>query len=159
MDLTLHEIWLALALALMGFALTSRSWLLFLDGLNPFQGLIIYYLILYVSLYVLSRLDLVVFGFKIKDPMQTLVLLLITFAFFICVDWESPYEQLVTSRTIEKVRPVLFQAEDGAIWFLWHNAIPWADVETLRLLTYVATPFALALIGGLLVSEKVRLSW
>jgi hypothetical protein len=116
-------------------------------------------LILYVSLYILSRLDLVVFGFKIKDPMQTLGLLLITFAFFICVDWESPYVQLVTNRSVENVSPVLFQAEDGAVWFLWHNAIPWADVETLRLLTYVATPFALALIGGLLVSEKVRLSW
>ncbi|MGB9672084.1 MAG: hypothetical protein ACPLZY_02940 [Candidatus Norongarragalinales archaeon] len=159
MDLTLHEIWLALALASMGFALTSRSWLLFLDGLNPFQGLIIYYLILYVSLYMLSRLDLVVFGFKIKDPTQTLGLLLITFAFFICVDWESPFVQIVTGRSVENVSPVLFQAEDGAVWFLWEKALPWANLETLRLLTYVATPFALASIGGLLVSEKVKFSW
>jgi len=143
----------------MGFALTSRSWLLFLDGLNPIQGLAVYYLILYVSLYMLSRLDLVVFGFKIKEPLQTLGLLLITFAFFICVDWESPYVQLVTGRSVETVSPVLFQAEDGAIWFLWQNAIPWADLEALRLLTYVATPFILALVGGLLVSEKVKFSW
>jgi hypothetical protein len=159
MELTLREVWLALALALMGFALTSRSWLLFLDGLNPIQGLAVYYLILYVSLYMLSRLDLVVFGFKIKEPLQTLGLLLITFAFFICVDWESPYVQLVTGRSVENVSPVLFQAEDGAIWFLWQNAIPWADLEALRLLTYVATPFILALVGGLLVSEKVKFSW
>jgi len=159
MELTLREVWLALALALMGFALTSRSWLLFLDGLNPIQGLTVYYLILYVSLYMLSRLDLVVFGFKIKEPLQTLGLLLITFAFFICVDWESPYVQLVTGRSVENVSPVLFQSEDGAIWFLWQKALPWADLETLRLLTYVATPFTLALIGGLLVSEKVKLSW
>ncbi|MEM3361407.1 MAG: hypothetical protein QXV85_09430 [Candidatus Bathyarchaeia archaeon] len=159
MELTLREVWLALAFALMGFALTSRGWLLFLDGLNPLQGLVVYYLILYVSLYMLSRLDLVVFGFKIKDPLQTLGLLLITFAFFICVDWESPYVQLVTSRSVENVSPVLFQAEDGAMWFLWQNVLPAAGVETLRLLTYVATPFALALVGGLLVSEKVKFSW
>jgi hypothetical protein len=159
MKLTMHEVWLALALALMGFALTSRSWLLFLDGLNPIQGLAVYYLILYVSLYMLSRLDLVVFGFKIKEPLQTLGLLLITFAFFICVDWESPYVQIVTGRGVENVSPVLFQSEDGAVWFLWQNAVPWADAETLRLLTYVATPLILALIGGLLVSEKVKFSW
>lgn len=159
MELTLREVWLALAFALMGFALTSRSWLLFLDGLNPLQGLVVYYLILYVTLYMLSRLDLVVFGFKIKDPLQTLGLLLITFAFFICVDWESPYVQLVTGRSVENISPVLFQAEDGAIWFLWQSMLPMADMETLRLLTYVAAPFALALAGGLLVSEKVKFSW
>lgn len=159
MELTLREVWLALAFALMGFALTCRSLLLFLDGLNPLQGLVVYYLILYVSLYVLSRLDLVVFGFKIKDPLQTLGLLLITFAFFICVDWESPYVQLVTGRNVENISPVLFQAEDGAIWFLWQNAFPGAGVETLRLLTYVVTPLILALVGGLLVSEKVKFSW
>lgn len=155
----MQEIMLAFALALMGFAFSSRSWLLFLDGLNPFQGLVVYYVILYVSLYMLSRLDLVVFGFKIRDPLQTFGLLLITFAFFICVDWESPYVQLVTGRSVENISPVLFQAEDGAVWFLWQNALPRAGVELLRLLTYVATPFILALVGGLFVSEKVKFSW
>jgi len=159
MQLTEKEVALAVALAVLGFVFSSRQWLLFLDGLNPFQGLIVYYLILYVCLYVLSRLDLVVFGFKIKEPLQTFGLLLITFAFFVCVDWESPYVQFVTGRSVENVSPVLFQAEDGAVWFLWQNAVPWANVETLRLLTYVATPLILALIGGLLVSEKVKLSW
>jgi hypothetical protein len=107
-------------------------------------------------------LDLVVFGFKIKEPLQTFGLLLITFAFFICVDWESPYVQLATRGSIETVgniTPVLFQSEDGATWFLWKQAFPWLDIETLRVLTYVLTPFILTLIGCLLVSEKVKLSW
>jgi hypothetical protein len=162
MRLTEKEVALAVALAVLGFALSSRQWLLFLDGLNPFQGLIVYYIILYFSLYVLSRLDLVVFGFKIKDPWQTFGLLLITFAFFICVDWESPYVQLATRGSMENVgniTAVLFQSEDGATWFLWLQAFPWLQSETLRVLTYVLTPFILTLIGGLLVSEKVKLSW
>jgi hypothetical protein len=162
MELTEKEVLLAVALAFFGFALSSRQWLLFLDGLNPFQGLIVYYLILYVSLYILSRLDLVVFGIKIKEPLQTLGLLMFTFAFFICVDWESPYVQLATRGSIEtigNITPVLFQSEDGATWFLWQQAFPWLDIETLRILTHVLTPLILALIGGLLVSEKVKLSW
>jgi hypothetical protein len=162
MQLTEKEVALAVALAVLGFALSSRQWLLFLDGLNPFQGLIVYYLILYFSLYILSRLELVVFGFKIKEPLQTFGLLLITFAFFICVDWESPYVQLATRgnlETVGNITPVLFQSEDGATWFLWQHAFPWLQIETLRVLTYILTPFVLTLIGGLLVSEKVKLSW
>lgn len=157
MELTRHELGLALALAVIGFIFSSRSWILFLDGLSPLQGLIVYYVILYICLYILSRLDLVIFGFKIKEPLQTFGLLLITFAFFICVDWESPYIQFATGRSVEDISSVLFQAEDGAVWFLWQSIIPWADIELLRLLTYVASPFLMALIGGLLVSEKIRL--
>jgi len=157
MELTSREVGLAVAFAVLGFAFSMREWILFLDSLSPLQGLIVYYIILYVSLYVLSRLDLVVFGFKIKDPLQTLGLLLITFAFFVTVDWESPYIQYVTGRSVENVSPVYFQSEDGAVWFLWQSVLPWLGVEQLRVLTYVVTPFILALIGGLLVSGKVRL--
>lgn len=104
-------------------------------------------------------MELAVFGFKIKEPMQTLGLLLITFAFFICINWESPYVQLVTTGSVENISPVLFQSEDGAVWHVWQSTLPWADTETLRILTYVLTPFTLALTGGLLVSEKVKLGW
>jgi hypothetical protein len=153
-----RELALAAALALLGFILTSREWLLFLDGLSPFQGLLVYYMILYGSLYLLSRMDLVVFGFKIRDPLQTLGLLLVTFAFFIVVDWESPYVQIVTKgdASVGAVSPVFFQSEDGAVWFLWQQALPWANFEVVRLLTYVLTPLILALIGGYLASGKVR---
>jgi hypothetical protein len=157
LSLSSREVWLAVAFAFMGFAFTSREWLLFLDGLNPAQGLIVYYAILYCCLLVLSRLELVVFGFRIKDPLQTLGLLLITFAFFITVDWESPLVQIATGRTVENVSPVLFQSEDGAVWFLWQSAFPMAGAEILRVLTYVVTPLLLALAGGMLVSEKVKL--
>jgi hypothetical protein len=159
MKLTEKELALALALAVVGYAFSSRTWLLYLSGINPLQGLIIYYVILYGCLYVLSRMDLVVFGFKIKDPLQTLGLMLITFAFFICVNWESPYVQLVTTGSLDGASPVFYQAEDGALWYAWSQALPQADIETLRILTFAVTPFVLTLVGGLLVSERVRLGW
>lgn len=157
LKLTFHEVALAVAFAFLGFVFTSRNWILFLNELSPVQGLIVYYMILYASLYVLSRLDLVVFGFRIKEPLQTFGLLLLTFSFFLITDWESPYIQFATGRTVENVSPVLFQAEDGAVWFLWQSAMPWLDVEALRILTYVLTPFILGLVGGWLVSRKPRI--
>ncbi|MEM3875274.1 MAG: hypothetical protein QXU45_09120 [Candidatus Bathyarchaeia archaeon] len=159
MQLTSKEVMLAIAFALLGFALSSRQWILFLDSLNPLQGLIVYYVIIFTSIFVLSRMDLVVLGFKIRGVKQTLGLTLITFAFFIIVDWESPYIQAVTGRSVEAVSPVYFQCEDGAVWYAWSQLLPMAPVETLRLLTYVFTPLLLALLGGFLVSEKVKLGW
>lgn len=157
MKVTDKEFALALVLAFIGLALSSRQWLLFLAGLTPLEGLIVYYIILYVSLYVLSQMGLVVLGVKIKEPLQTFGLLLITFAFFIVVDWESAYVQYVTTGTMEGVSPVYLQAEDGAVFWVWTKLLPSASVETWRLLTYVLTPFVMALIGGLLASEKVKL--
>jgi len=159
MELKSRELMLALAFAMLGFAFSSRRWLSFLNCLSPSTGLIVYYAILFGCLCILSRMELAVFGFKIKEPMQTLGLLLITFAFFICINWESPYVQLVTTGSVENISPVLFQSEDGAVWYVWQSTLPWADTETLRILTYVLTPFTLALTGGLLVSEKVKLGW
>jgi len=154
----MRELWLAVAFALMGFAFSSREWLLFLDGLNPFQGLIVYYVIIFTSIFILSRLDLVVLGFRIRGLAQTIGLTLITFAFFITVDWESPYIQIATGRQPVDMSPVYFQAEDGAVWYAWSQILPTAGPDVLRVLTYVVTPLILALVGGFLVSEKVRLT-
>jgi RsiW-degrading membrane proteinase PrsW (M82 family) len=82
MKLTEREAALAAAIGFMGFAFTTRTWLLWLNELNPIQGIIVYYVILYCALYLLSRLKLVVFGITIDEPIQTIGLLMVTFAFF-----------------------------------------------------------------------------
>lgn len=157
MEITSKELGLATVLALLGLVFSSRFWLTFLAGLTPLEGLIIYYIILYACLYILSQLNLVVFGIRIKNPLQTFGLLLITFAFFIVVDWESSYVQYITTGSMQGASPVFLQSEDGAVFWLWQRFLPSAPIETLGLLTYVLTPFILALIGGLLASEKVKL--
>lgn len=155
--LTKRELGLAIALAALGFILSSRSWIQWLDQLTPLEGFIVYYIILYACLYVLSRLDLVVFGVRIKDPIQTLGLLMLTFAFFICVDWESPWVDVVTRGGYVNISSVHYQAEDGAAWWFWQQMMPSADFETLRIMTYVVTPLILGVLGGLLTRGKPRL--
>ena len=154
-ELTSKEFALAVVLALMGFAFSTRQWLLFLSGLSPLEGLIIYYIILYASLYVLSRLDLVVLGIKIKEPLQTFGLLLITFAFFITVNFENPYVQLVTMGTTQGASPVFYGSEDGAVWFVVSQFV--SDVWLCRMITFVAVPFLLTILGGILVSGKIKI--
>ena len=149
-EITKEELALVLVITFMGFAFSMRQFVLFLDSLNPFTGLIVYYVILYFSLYALSKLGLVIWKIRIKSPLQVLGALLITMAFFITVDWESPWVQYVTNRTTD-VSNVLYQSEDGAFWYLWSFLT--SNFEVLRILTYVITPFILTLIGVILVKR------
>jgi hypothetical protein len=152
-NVTSKELSLAVAFAVMGFAFSTRTWLLFLNGLNPLGGLIVYYLVLYGSLYALSHMGLVLFGVKIDKPLQTLGLLMITFAFFITVDWTSQWGAVVTSTHVSNI---FLQDEDGVVFWAWNLLV--SNLELCRILAFVVTPFLLALGGGALISKKVRLS-
>ena len=160
MKISEREFSLAIAIAVLGLAFSTRTWILYLNGITPVVGLIFYYIILYAALYVLSRMGLVVFGLKIDDPVETFGLLTITFAFFIVVNWTSPYAQYVTTGSFAGASNVFVNnSEDGLTWYLWSQLIPQipANLLILRLLTYVATPFILTLLGGMLISGKVRI--
>jgi len=141
----------------MALVLTSRPWLLWMNGLNPLAGLIVYYVILYGSLYTLGKLGLVIFNIKIDDSQQTLGLLLITFSFFIAVDMTSAYVQYVTTGTLTGMSNLFLQDEDGAVFWIWQQLMPWAGMTVWYLLTYGLTPFVLTLLGGCLVTEKIHL--
>jgi hypothetical protein len=155
MELTSKEFALAVVLAFMGFAFSTRQWLLFLNQRTPVEGLTIYYIILYGSLLVLSRMGLVVFGLKIDDPIKTFGLLLITFAFFITVNFENPYVQLVTMGNTQGASIVFYGSEDGAVWFLVSQFV--SDLWLCRMLTFVVTPFLLTVLGCILVSGKIKI--
>jgi hypothetical protein len=157
MELTSKEFALAVAFFLLGLVLTARNWILFLSTLNPLEGLIVYDIILFGTLYVLSRLDLVVFGFKIKSVSQVIGLMLISTAFFMIVNWENPYCQFVTTGSFDGASQIFYESEDGVSWMVWSHFLPSANVEALRIFAFALTPFLLALIGGLLASEKIKL--
>ena len=160
MKITERELSLAIAIAVIGLAFSTRNWIFYLNGLTPVVGLIFYYIILYAALYVLSRMGLVVFGLKIDDPVETFGLLTITFAFFIVVNWTCPYVQYVTTGSFAGASNVFVNnSEDGLTWYLWSQLIPQipANLLILRLLTYVATPFILTILGGMLISGKIRI--
>lgn len=156
--LTERELYLAVAFAIIGFVLSLREVINGLDTLNPLIGLVIYYFILYVSLYILSHMGLTIFGLKIENTIQVLGLGLITFAFFILVNWESEYVYLVANGTVDHLPQLYFASEDGAVWYLWYHVAGIKDIEIARLLTFVLTPFLLALGGGFLLEQRPTIS-
>jgi hypothetical protein len=160
LKLTTREIALSLAFAVMGFVFYTRTFLLAINALNPIEGLFVYYIVIWSSLFVLSKLDLVVFGIKIKSLTQTIGLVLVTFSFFVVVDWSSAYVQWATTGHFTGASGIFYQDEDGFMWSVWSWIIPatsgvaiWID----RVLAFSVSPAILAIFGGILTSKKPRL--
>lgn len=149
----------AAAFAILGYLFSARKFILFLNQLNPFQGLLFYYLQLFVTLEVLQFFGLVIGGVKMTSLTQTIGELLMVFAFFILVDQESAWVAYVIGEDEGKKKdyPVVYtQAEDGAVYYLWNTYVT-SNPETVRFLTFVVTPVVLVSLGLYLTGgEKVR---
>lgn len=147
---------LPMAFAILGFIFSTRKWILFMDSLNPFVGLIVYYTILTLVVIMLEYFGLIIAGIKFDSISHTIGTMLIIFSFFITVDWESCYINTVTKGSCDNISDIYLQSEDGAVYWLWSNLFK--DLQTLRIMTYVVTPILLTFIGTLLITEKVTIS-
>ena len=148
--ITKEEKILITILALAGFFFSSKKWLMFLDESNPITGLIIYYFIIFISFFFLSKLGLSLFKIEVKKTTQIIGIVLITFSFFIVFNWESQWVQYVTKGDVSSASSIFFQSEDGATFYFW-NTILKIGMNTSRILTFVVTPIILTLLGSYLV--------
>lgn len=139
----------AATFALLGYLFSSRKFIVFLNSLNPFQGLLFYYIQLFVVLEILQYFGLVIGGVKMTDFSQTIGELLIVFAFFVLVNQESGWVAQVVGDQEGKKKdyPIIYtQSEDGAVYYLWSTYVT-NNPETARFLTFVLTPVVLISIG------------
>lgn len=139
----------ALTFALLGYIFSSRYFILFLNQLDPIQGLVFYYFQIFVTLEVLQYFGLVIGGVKMTSITQTIGELLMIFAFFIIVDNESEWIQVVVGEEKKEKQncpKVYLQAEDGATYYFW-KTLTGASPDVLRILTFVVTPALLVSIG------------
>lgn len=141
-----------LVLAALGWLFTTQRFLVWYNTLTPAQGLVLYYAILGSTVLVLQALGLVVGGTRFVSLRQTMGTLLITFAFFIVVDWESCFIQEITGHKCDESSPILFASEDGATYYFWRTVLGF-DQQPARWLAYVLSPFVLGLAGLMLITE------
>ena len=151
-----NKLLLPIVFAVMGYIFSTKSWLLFLDKLNPISGLLVYYMIMTLAILILEYFGLIIGGIKFDSFSHTIGTILIIFSFFLIICFESLYVSIVTNKNIDNVSNVYLQSEDGATWYSW--SLLFTDISTLRLLTYVLTPFLLTLIGQFLISSKITIS-
>lgn len=143
---------LASALAIIGFLFSMPSFILWLNNLNPIEGLLFYQAITLGAVLGLAKVGLVIHNTKIRVGRQALGLYMVLFAFLIITDFTSCWINIITAGTCPASANIFTQSEDGATFFLWSSIVN--NPATARILTFVVTPIILVLIGGYLIGYK-----
>lgn len=150
---------LASFFSLLGLIFSTKKWIKYIDNLSPSQGLLIYYLIIYITIYILARLGLVIGHSKITNYIHTLGVVMIIFAFFILFNWESEYINIIAKGEYDqqKLSNIYLQSEDGATFDIFYKFTK--NLYLSRILTFIVTPFVLTFIGSMLIEEKIKLGF
>jgi hypothetical protein len=157
-EVTQKEFLLALAFAIAGYVFSDPTWLKWMDTLNPLQGYLVYGSVIAVVYYSLAYAGLIYRARGVEITQEVIGLFMITFAFFIIFNWTNPWVQYITKGTFSGASNVYINnSEDGLTWFFWSNIAHIIDPETIRLLTFSGTTFALVLLGSSLVSGKIKI--
>ena len=151
--ITKQEMILAILFAAIGLILTTKSFLTFDSGLTPIQGLIVYYIILFSLIIIMTKVGLSVAHIEIKQASQTIGLILIMISFFIVTNSENQYIQYATMGTYDGASPLFYHTEDAVVYYFYNTTLGVQSIALLRILTFVITPFILTLLGGYLVTK------
>lgn len=153
--LTRRDVKLAVLIGFVGYLFNSKTWLLFLNGLNPIQGTIVYYVIVYAGLYGLAKLGLTIFGFKISTADQTFGLLMLNFAFHVTTNWANPWVQYVTTGSLRGMSNVLVNnSEDGLVWYVVYTLGGITNLFWARILTFTVIPVLISVVALYLIKGK-----
>lgn len=160
MGLDIKDIVLAIILGMMGFIFTTNMFTKFLNSLNPIVGLAIYYLFFFVMVIILSKMDLIILAFQVKNWSRVVGMFLITMAFVIILSWGN-YSIFSTNAMLppdqQTAGNVIYQSMDGVLWWGYSSLfVPNTPFKLglVRILVYVLSPFLLVLSGGLLMGKK-----
>ena len=104
---------------------------------------------------ILEYYGLIIAGIKFNTLSHTIGTILIIFSFFIIFNMESCYVNTVTYGSCENVSDIYFHSEDGATYWLWSHLTD--DVDSLRILTFVVTPFVLTFFGTMMITDTIEI--
>lgn len=151
---------LPIIFALLGFITSSDQWLLFLNKLNPFQGLLIYYFIIFITIFILQHCGLIIGDHKMQSFQQSIGQVLIIFSFFIIFNFTNQYIQWVVDNKnetkSENCTGIFNQSEDGSVYYLINSRLQ--NPRLSRYVAFMAVPFVLSMIGIFLLTEKIEIS-
>jgi len=157
-----------LGLALMGFLVAYKNFIVFMNKLNPLQGLVIWYGLLAMALLIIFHGRTVAIagvGSRSLGILEVMAILMVVWAFQIVLGVQSPWAAYASGKSPEQVPNVIYQSEDGVTYTLLYNLFwslspyfpnqLWKTYpEFIAFLTYVIAPIILVGLASLLLSAK-----
>jgi hypothetical protein len=144
---------LPLSFAIIGYLVTTKYFLTFLNGLDPVRGLTVYYLIVSCAIILLEYIGLIIADVHFNSFYHFLGTLLLNFSFFTIVIWSNCYVAEITKGICTtapgNISNIYLNTESGASYYLWSKITD--DIRTRRILTFIITPFVLSILGLILI--------
>lgn len=141
---------LAGAMALVGLIFTSRPWLHFLKKFGPEMGLVVKYISIVFSIFILKLSDT---SLKIGSLHQALGAVLIAISFLMIFNYQSEWIEEAGADKVE------IQTPDGAVYHRTRTELG-LEPGAARLVTFVLIPFILVLFGSKFIrnGQKINLN-
>lgn len=142
-----------LVMVILPFIFDSKKFIVWLDKLNPIFNFLIYYVIIFSVIFLLSKAGLTIWKFHIKSFRQVIGAGLVTFSFFLIFNWENPFVQYYSTGSFLGASNVFYGTEDGISFFVWRNLFPVLNSNILWYLVFPLTILILMIIGVWLVNK------
>ena len=155
-------------LAMIGALAASRSFIVFMNKLNPLQGLVIWYSLLAIALFIILHgrsITVAGLGTRSLGFAEIIATLMIVWAFQIVLGVESPWAAQASGINPSQVPGVLYQSEDGVTYTILYNLFwslspyfpnpLWKTYpDFIAFTTYVLAPIILVLLASLILTAK-----
>jgi len=156
------------AFGLIGLLIASRGFIIFMNKLNPLQGLLIWYMLIGFALLLLFHghsISISGVGTRGLGFLEVIASLAIIWAFQIIISVESPWAAEASNLDPNQVPQILFQSEDGVTYYIFYqafkfleNSFPFLAWKTypdfIAFMTYVVAPILLLLFAAAILSAK-----
>ena len=139
---------LALAFALVGLVFTSGPWLRWLHSLGPEQGMLIKWVSIFATVFLLDYADP---SLKLEHHTQALGVIMILGAFNIIFNYQSEWIDESGSANVQ------VQTPDGSLYRRARQNLGLAP-EWARILVFVLVPFALVFFGSRFVRPGKKIN-
>jgi len=156
-EISMKEYILLATLGIGGYFLYSTKFLMWLNSLNAYQSFGFSYGIIFLLVFILSKIGFSVGSFRIESWKQTIGVALILFAIFTIIKFENPYVQYITKGNLDGASNIFYGSEDGVVFSFWHDTMKITNMTYIRYLLSIVTPVLFALVGCLL-ARKPKLS-
>lgn len=142
-------------LAMGGLIISTRFWITFVNKIPSYYALLIRYAIILVLLLIFRKIGIKIGNIEFDTIGHIIGSILIIFSFFIIFDLSSCYHNELLNGECTSVPELYLASEDGIVYNFWKNYT--RNINHLRILTYMITPFLLTLIGIFLIPKKISL--
>ena len=140
---------LPFSFAIIGYFVTNKKFVLFMDRIGPTGGLIVYYIIVAITILLLEWIGLIISDIRMNSTRHFIGMLMLNFAIFIVIIWSNCYVSEMVRKNCKNFSGIYLNTESGATYDVWSRVLK--NKQNRRITAFVVTPFVISLLALMII--------